>query len=119
MDILQLIFQIVIPLGIFNVWFLRAGRSTTYRGKDATSLKAEFTAYGLPETMFYIVGTLKISAAVLLLLGFFLPILILPGAFLMSLLMLGAVIMHFKVNDPPIRFVPATLMLLMSLALVF
>lgn len=119
MDIFQWILQLLIPLGIFNVWLIRAGRPTTYRGGDAPNLKAEFAAYGLPDSMFYIVGTLKISAAVLLLLGFLLPVLILPGALLIAVLMLGAVIMHFKVSDPPVRFVPAALMLLMSLVVAF
>lgn len=115
MEILTTTIQIVIPLGIINVWLLRAGQSTTYRGRDAANLKEEFGAYGLPEWMFYTVGALKLSAAAMLLLGFLLPMLVLPGAAIMAVLMLGAVAMHAKVCDPPIRYLPAGLMLVMSL----
>ena len=51
----------------------------------------------------------------MLLLGFLLPVLVLPGAALLALLMLGAVAMHAKVRDPAIRYLPAVLMLVMSL----
>lgn len=119
MEIITNAIQIIIPLGIINVWLLRGNRSTAFRGGDAPNLKEEFAAYGLPEWMFYTVGTLKLSAAAMLLLGFFLPVLVLPGAALMAVLMLGAVAMHAKVGDPPIRYLPASLMLIMSLILVF
>ena len=113
------ILQLIIPLGIFNVWLLRAGRSTAYRGGAAASLKAEFAAYGLPDWSYYVIGVLKLSAAALLLLGFLLPVLVLPGAALMAALMLGAVLMHAKVNDPAIRYLPAFTMLVMSLIVLF
>ena len=37
-----------------------------------------------------------------------------PAVGLLVLLMLGALAMHVKVNDPPIKSLPAALMLLMS-----
>lgn len=118
MEILTLVIQLIIPLGIINVWLLRQNQGTAYRGGDASSLKAEFEAYGLPVWLFYTVGALKLSAAAMLLLGFFMPGLVLPGAALMSVLMLGAVAMHAKLGDPAIRYLPATAMLIMSLALI-
>ena len=69
MSIIAILFQIVIALGIFNVWLLRSSRATPYRGKDAPSLKSEFAAYGLSESIFYTVGVLKLAAALMLLLG--------------------------------------------------
>lgn len=117
MDILFIIIQLIVPLGIINVWLLRAGCSTSYRGGNATSLKAEFAAYGLPEWSFYTIGAVKLLAAALLLLGFLFPVLVVPGAALMTILMLGAVVMHAKVGDPAIRYLPASLVLVMSLAL--
>ena len=118
-EILSSLVQIIIPLGIFNVWLIRRGRATPYRGGNASSLKDEFTAYGLPVSAFYVIGVLKLSAAAMLLLGFVLPALILPGAALMSALMLGALLMHAEVGDPPKRSVPAALMLCMSMFLIF
>lgn len=119
METVSLLLQIIIPLGIFNVWLLRPKKATAYRGGAATNLKDEFAAYGLPEAAFYIIGTLKLGAAVLLLLGLVLPILVFPGALLMAALMLGAVLMHAKVSDPLVRCVPAALMLVMSLIVAF
>jgi uncharacterized membrane protein YphA (DoxX/SURF4 family) len=117
MDIISTALQIIVPLGIFNVWLIRPGKATSYRGGAAANLKEEFRAYGLPEIAFYIVGALKISAAVLLLIGLFLPGFVFPGALLMSGLMLGALIMHAKVSDPAIRYLPASVMLAMSVIL--
>jgi uncharacterized membrane protein YphA (DoxX/SURF4 family) len=56
---------------ILNVWLLRSGQQTPYRGSDASTLMEEFLAYGLSENIFYIVGFIKILAAILLLLGLF------------------------------------------------
>ena len=109
MNILSTIFQIIIALGIFNVWLLRSSRATPYRGKDAPSLKSEFAAYGLPEWAYYTVGILKLSAAAALLLGVFIPVLVVPGAFVMTILMLGALLMHLKVKDPINKSLPSFL----------
>ena len=119
MELLTTIIQIIIPLGIFNVWLLRRERASAFRGGGAPNLKAEFAAYGLPGWAYYLVGALKLSAAALLLVGLFVPALTLLGAALMALLMLGAVAMHAKAGDPGIRYLPAALMLFMSLALIF
>lgn len=108
------ILQVVVALGLLNVWLLRPGRPTDYRGGDAPSLKEEFAAYGLPEFLFYLVGALKIGAAIALLAGLWNESLILPAAALVVLLMLGALAMHVKVKDPAIRSLPALLMLIMS-----
>lgn len=107
--------QIIMALGILNVWLLRSNRATAYRGGSATDLKGEFTAYGLPTWSFYLVGGLKLLAAFLLLLGLLMPVLVMPSAALLTLLMLGAVLMHAKVKDPAIRYLPASLMLAMSI----
>ena len=119
MNTISILFQIVIALGIFNVWLLRSSRATPYRGRDASSLKTEFLAYGLSKSVFFTVGALKISAAVALLLGIFIPALVFPGAVLMMLLMLRALAMHIKVKDPAIKSLPAFLMLLMSVFVAF
>lgn len=118
MNTLLLLLQIIIALGIFNVWLFRSSRATPYRGRDASSLKSEFLVYGLPQWMFYTVGILKLSAAIALLMGIFIPVLILPGAIVMAVLMLGAILMHIKVSDPIKKSLPASIMLLMSVFLI-
>ncbi len=108
--------QALVALGLFNVWLLRPLTATPYRGKDSRNLRDEFDAYGLPVAAFWIVGGLKVSAGVILLLGIFVPLpgLVSVAAGTVVVLMLGALAMHMKVGDPMIRSVPALIMLVMS-----
>jgi uncharacterized membrane protein YphA (DoxX/SURF4 family) len=112
-----LILQAIVGLGLLNVWLLRRQSATAYRGGDAKNLKDEFAAYGLPAPMFYIVGGLKIACGVLLLVGLAYPPVVLPAAAVVAVLMVGAVAMHLKVGDPVSKYVPAALMLAMSVAI--
>jgi uncharacterized membrane protein YphA (DoxX/SURF4 family) len=107
--------QVVIALGIFNVWLLRYGKSTNWRGGTARTLKEEFAVYGLPSWFMGIVGSLKLLFAALLIAGIWLPVVTKPAAAGMAILMLGAVSMHFKVKDPPKRALPAFSMFGLSL----
>jgi uncharacterized membrane protein YphA (DoxX/SURF4 family) len=108
------IFQVIVGLGLLNVWLIRARSATSYRGGDARNLKDEFATYGLPSAVFYIVGGLKVLAGVLLLAGLAYSPVVAPSAGVVAILMAGALAMHIKVGDPPSKSVPATLMLLMS-----
>ncbi|NNF58411.1 MAG: DoxX family protein [Rhodothermaceae bacterium] len=114
----SVILQVVVALGLLNVWLVRARSSTSYRGGDAQSLKEEFQAYGLPMWLFYVVGALKIGAAIALLVGLWVPALVRPAAGVVAVLMVGALAMHIKVSDPWMKALPAFLMLLMSGAIV-
>ena len=109
--------SLIVGLGILNVWLIRGQRPTNYRGGNAQSLKAEFAAYGLPAPLFYVIGTLKLGAALALLLGIALPQLVAPAAALMTALMLGAIVMHVKVRDPAHKSLPAAILLLLSVAI--
>lgn len=114
---LSSILQVVLALGLLNVWLLRPNKATGYRGGTARNLKEEFAAYGLPDSMFYIVGGLKLAAAAALLAGLWMPKLALAAAVTLIVLMAGAVAMHLKVKDPVKRYIPALAMLAMSAAL--
>ena len=113
-----IILQVIIGLGILNVWFLRSGRSTSYRGGNAGNLKDEFAAYGLPEWAFYVIGVLKVGSAIALLAGIWFPVLVAPAAVLMAVLMLGAITMHLKIKDPLNRWVPSIILFLCAVALI-
>jgi hypothetical protein len=115
MDIATIVVQVVIALGIVNVWVLRFGRATAWRGGEATTMREEFETYGLPVWFMFGVGALKLTFAGMLVAGIWLPQLVQPAAFGMALLMTGAVVMHIKVGDPPKKSAPALSMLLMSL----
>ncbi len=112
------ILQAVMGLGLLNVWLLRSGSATPYRGGAATNLKDEFAAYGLPEWFFYLIGALKVGAAIALLVGIWVPVLVEPAAGLLVVLMLGAIVMHLKVKDPLLKSLPALAMLAMSATVV-
>ena len=60
MDTVVTVIQIVVALGIVNVWILRPGRSTGWRGGQAKNMKEEFAVYGLPAwfiaTLFSLLG---------------------------------------------------------------
>lgn len=103
---------------IFNVWFLRAAMPTAYRGANASSLKEEFIAYGLGEMGFYLIGAIKLLAALGLLIGLFWEKSIRVSAMTIALLMSGAIAMHLKVADPLMRSVPAITLLLLSIGII-
>lgn len=115
MNNVLVVLQIVVALGLLNVWLLRFNKSTAYRGGNAKNLKDEFAAYGLPSWFVYFIGTLKIGSAIALLAGFWVPSLVVPAAGLVVLLMIGALLMHLKVKDPLMKSMPAALMLIMGL----
>ena len=107
--------QIVIALGLLNVWLLRANLPSIYRGGDSKTIREEFTVYGLPGWFCSLVGLLKVSSALALLIGLWIPALVLPASIIILSLMLGAVLMHAKVRDPIIKTLPAAAMLILSL----
>ncbi|NJL31822.1 MAG: DoxX family protein [Phycisphaerales bacterium] len=111
MEIVGLIAQVIVGLGILNVWVLRFNRSTEYRGGTARNMREEFEAYGLPVWFMYAVGALKITLALMLLAGIWIEVLVLPAAMGMAVLMAGAICMHIKVKDAPKKALPATVVL--------
>jgi uncharacterized membrane protein YphA (DoxX/SURF4 family) len=117
MDTLRIVLQVVVGLGILNVWLIRANWATGYRGGDAKTLKEEFATYGLPPWFFYLIGTLKVLCALALLAGIWFPLLATLGGAGLAVLMAGAFSMHLKVKDPFSKSIPALAMLAMSLAI--
>jgi hypothetical protein len=110
-----LIIQVVIALAILNVWLLRYGKATNYRGGSARSLREEFAVYGLPGWFMGVVGFLKLLFAALLIAGIWFSPITKPAATGMAVLMLGAVSMHVKVKDPLKKALPALGMLVLCL----
>lgn len=117
-SVLQVL-QVIVAIGLLNVWLLRGEKQTRYRGGEARTLKEEFSVYGLPVWFFYLVGFLKVLSALLLLIGLFFPEVVLFASLIVTFLMLGAVCMHFKVSDPILKAVPASMMMLMSTLILF
>ncbi len=118
METLRIVLQIVVALGILNVWLLRAGKRTPFRGSGASTLRDEFASYGLPFWVMCVVGLLKVGLALTLLLALWLPHLAAPAAVGLGLLMLGALGMHLKVKDPLKKSLPALAVLAMCVAII-
>ncbi|HYW51448.1 MAG TPA: DoxX family protein [Gemmatimonadaceae bacterium] len=118
MDTFARILQLFAGLGLLNVWLVRARSATSYRGGRAQTLRQEFDTYGLPAGAFYIVGTLKIVAGVILLASLWLPMPARLAATVVAVLMIGALLMHAKAKDPVRKSVPAAVMLSMCVGIV-
>lgn len=118
MSLLLILLQIITGLGIYNVWLVRSGRRTEYRGKNAPTLKQEFIEYGLPSWSVYVIGTIKLAAATGLIIGIWIPGLVLISAVVLAVMMLGAVSMHVKVHDSLKQTLPALGMLALSVAII-
>lgn len=115
--VLSSVLQVIVGVGLLNVWLVRPRSATAYRGGTAQSLKEEFAVYGLPEWTFYVVGGLKIISGVLLIIGVWVPGLVRLPAAVVSVLMVGALAMHAKAKDPVSKYLPALSVLLMSVAI--
>lgn len=109
--------QLIVGLGILNVWLLRSGKVTPFRGGNAKTLREEFAAYGLPFWFMCVVGVLKVGLAFALLAGLWIHSLTQPAAIGLGLLMLGAFIMHLKVKDPMKKALPSIVVLAMCAAI--
>jgi uncharacterized membrane protein YphA (DoxX/SURF4 family) len=119
MDTAITVAQVVAALGIYNVWLLRLGKATSWRGGNATNMKEEFAAYGLPPWMVGLVGVLKLVCATLLIVGIWYPVVTQPAGIALAALMVGAISMHVKVKDTLAKSLPAAVMLVLSLFVAF
>ncbi len=118
MKVLSKILSVVVGLTVINVWLFRSGKSTSYRGGDASNLMEEFEVYGLGE-FFMTIGIIKVSLAVLLLLSIYFNKLKLISSLGIAIMMLVAVYMHFSVGDELIKSMPASVMLLSCLIIAY
>lgn len=119
MEYLLIALKLTVALGILNVWLLRSGKATAYRGKNAQTLREEFAVYGLPYPVFCLVGILKVGFALALLASIWMAGLAQPAALGMGTLMIGAFLMHFKVKDPFSKALPSLAVLALCLAIAF
>mgnify|MGYP003318497625 CR=1 FL=1 len=62
MDSLVISLQVITALGIFNVWFIRSGAKTRWRGGEARNMKEEFGVYGLKPPVMIVAGGAKYCA---------------------------------------------------------
>ena len=108
-----MILQLVIAIGLINVWIFRFDRATEYRGGEAKNMKEEFIAYGLPVWLMYFVGFMKLAIAIMLIISFWIEELLVYNLVVLALLMVAALLMHVKVKDPIKKSYPALSILFM------
>lgn len=118
MKVLSKILSVVVGLTVINVWLFRSNRSTSYRGGDANSLLEEFQVYGL-EDYFLIIGIVKVSLAIMLLLSLYFKRLSFFASSGIGIMMLVAVYMHVNVGDELIKSMPASVMLASCLIIAY
>ena len=118
MKIINRILTVVVSLTVINVWLFRSNKSTSYRGGDATNLMEEFEVYGLSD-YFLIIGIIKVSLAILLLVGVFYKKLTLFSASGIAIMMLAAAYFHFSVGDELIKALPSSAMLLSCIIIIY
>lgn len=106
--------KLIIFAGIVNVWFFRVNKGSQWRGGEAESMQEEFEVYGLSKAMMLMVGTLKVLAAIALVVSIWYPFLAIPASAAIGFLMIGAIWMHVRVRDPLKRSLPAAILLLLS-----
>ena len=111
MKLVYRILILIVALTVLSVWTFRMKASSIFRGGSATNMIEEFEAYGLSETQMYVVGTFKILAAILLLLGLRFPKLVVVGASTMGVFMIGAISMPISIGDGFIPTLPSSWML--------
>jgi DoxX-like family len=117
MEYILIVLKLIVALGILNVWLLRSGKATPFRGGEAKNLRDEFAAYGLPFWFMCVVGVLKVGLALALLASIWIHSVAQPAAIGLGLLMLGAFVMHLKVKDPTRKALPSIAVLAMCAAI--
>ena len=118
MKVLSKILSVVVGLTVINVWLFRSNRSTSYRGGDAASLLEEFQVYGL-EDYFLIIGIIKVSLAIMLLLSLYFKKLSFFASSGIGIMIIVAVYMHINVGDELIKSMPASVMLASCLIIAY
>jgi len=119
MEYVYIALKLILGISMINVWLIQKDKPTKWRGGDAENIVDEFKAYGLPVYMCYLVGFLKVTLGILLIVSIWVPALAFPAAIGLALLLTGSIIMHFKINDPLYKSFPAFLFLLMCLFIAF
>ena len=114
MEDLVILSKLIIFVGIVNVWFFRVNKGSQWRGGEAGSMQEEFEVYGLSKAMMFMVGTLKVLSAIVLVLSIWYPFLAIPASAAIGFLMIGAIWMHLRVRDPLKRSLPAAILFLLS-----
>lgn len=103
-----ILLQVFVAASIFFVWGVRYA-----------NIIEEFQQYRLPAWLRDLVGILKFTCALLLLVGIERPRAAVLAGVALAFLMLAALVTHLRVKNPPFKMLPAATLLLLSLAIAY
>jgi uncharacterized membrane protein YphA (DoxX/SURF4 family) len=98
--------QALVAASIFFVWVIRYA-----------NIIEEFKHYGLPDWLRDLVGILKITFSLMLILGIERPQLAMAGGIGIAILMGAAFITHLRVKNPVFKMLPSLALLVLSVAI--
>jgi len=100
--------QALVAASIFFVWVVRYD-----------NIIVEFKQYGLPDWLRDLVGILKLTLSLLLLIGIERGRFALAGGAGIAFLMVCAFAVHLRVKNPPAKMLPCLTLLVLSAAVAF
>lgn len=95
--------QLIVALSVFYVWFFRYD-----------NIVKEFKQFGLSNFTRVLVGAVKITLAILLLVGIWYPAWVFVPALVMAFLMVSAQYFHYKISNPWQKHLPSLVLLVLS-----
>ncbi len=103
MHTLSVCLQALVAAAIFFVWVVRYA-----------NIIQEFKHYGLPDWLRDLVGVLKMTFALLLLIGVERPLFAVVGGAGIALLMLAAFVTHLREKNPVFKMLPCLSLLVLA-----
>ncbi len=103
MHTLSICLQALVAASVFFVWVVRYANAVQ-----------EFKQYGLPDWLRDLVGVLKMTFALLLLIGIERPQFAVVGGVGIALLMLAAFVTHLRAKNPIFKMLPCLSLLVLA-----
>lgn len=100
---LSICLQALVAASVFFVWMVRYANAIQ-----------EFKQYGLPDWLRDLVGVLKMTFALLLLIGVERPQFAVVGGVGIAVLMLAAFVTHLRVKNPIFKMLPCLVLLVLA-----
>ena len=103
---LTIALQALVAASLFFVWVVRY-----------VNIIEEFKQYGLPDWLRDLVGILKMTFALMLLIGIERKPFAVAGGIGIALLMAAAILTHLRIKNPVFKMLPALTLLVLSLVI--
>lgn len=108
MSIAMIILEILVGLAFLG--------SSSQKLTGSKSQKQDFERFGYPVWFMYLTGVLELTGAIGMFIGIFVPVWGALAGLLLAAVMAGAVTTHIRVKDPVGKMAPASVLLVLALA---